>query len=49
MQERAPRGERAAGEREGREGRPDERRDSRPTPRPSYDAPRGEGRGERAS
>lgn len=45
-QERAPRPERAAG---GREGRSDERRDSRPTPRPSYDAPRGEGRGERGS
>ena len=48
-QERPPRGERAAGDREGRDSRPDERRDSRPTPRPSYDAPRGEGRGERAS
>ncbi|CUR77571.1 Ribosomal RNA small subunit methyltransferase B [Achromobacter xylosoxidans] len=48
-QERAPRPERAAGGREGREGRSDERRDSRPTPRPSYDAPRGEGRGERGS
>ena len=45
-QDRAPRPERAAG---GREGRSDERRDSRPTPRPSYDAPRGEGRGERGS
>lgn len=41
-QERAPRGERAAGGREGGQGRPDERRDSRPTPRPSYDASRGE-------
>ncbi|MCM2572547.1 hypothetical protein NAT65_15795 [Achromobacter xylosoxidans] len=48
-QERAPRPERAAGGREGRDGRSDERRDSRPTPRPSYDAPRGEGRGERGS
>lgn len=48
-QERAPRPERATGGREGREGRSDERRDSRPTPRPSYDAPRGEGRGERGS
>lgn len=37
-QERAPRPERAAS---GREGRPDERRDSRPAPRPSYEAPRG--------
>nr|WP_253826991.1 RsmB/NOP family class I SAM-dependent RNA methyltransferase [Achromobacter ruhlandii] len=45
-QERAPRPERAAS---GREGRPDERRDSRPAPRPSYEAPRGEGRGERGS
>nr|WP_232732879.1 hypothetical protein [Achromobacter ruhlandii] len=44
--ERAPRPERAAS---GREGRPDERRDSRPAPRPSYEAPRGEGRGERGS
>nr|WP_238865581.1 hypothetical protein [Achromobacter xylosoxidans] len=48
-QERASRPERAAGGREGRDGRSDERRDSRPTPRPSYDAPRGEGRGERGS
>lgn len=48
-QERAPRPERAASGHEGREGRPDERRDSRPTPRPSYDAPRGEGRSERSS
>ncbi|CUI56453.1 Ribosomal RNA small subunit methyltransferase B [Achromobacter xylosoxidans] len=48
-QERAPRPERAAGGREGRDGRSDERRDSRPTPRPSYNAPRGEGRGERGS
>ncbi|EGP42661.1 hypothetical protein AXXA_29847, partial [Achromobacter insuavis AXX-A] len=48
-QERPPRGERAAGDRGGRDSRPDERRDSRPTPRPSYDAPRGEGRGERAA
>lgn len=47
-QERAPRAERAVGGRDG-EGRPDERRDSRPAPRPSYDAARGEGRGERGS